>query len=410
MKPLRDRLRERLETTRVRTLALLDRVSDEHLRVRVHSFYSPIGWHFGHVGRTEEYWICGKAFNQTLVNDHLSWLFADVEDNPKDNRTRIPDRAGILQYLDETRERVLRVLDVADLEADCPFLAEGYAFDFAIQHECQHQETICEMLQLIRLREPQESFTPLPWTPGVKNEMVAAGGGEYVCGSGERNVYDNEKGTHTETVAPFSVAKYPVTAFEWSGFIEAGGYQNRSVWSEEGWGWRESEQAEKPEYWMHQEDGWGTVGPQGIRALHPDEPAQSISWYEAEAFANWRGARLPTEFEWEWLRRRSSDRGAIHGIEPWGGHPVGQTEPSQDGIYDLAGNSWEWTSSPFLPYPGFEAFPYDGYSKDHMKGAHRVCRGGSWATSPGILRSSFRNWYVPTYRQGFLGVRLAGVS
>lgn len=410
MNPAKTQIRARLEAARARTLSLLQQVSDHHLRVRVHDFYSPIGWHFGHVGRTEEYWVCGKALSQPLVNDHLSWLFADVADNPKDNRTRIPDRAGILQYLDETRARVLKALEIADFDADCPFLAEGYAFDFAIQHECQHQETICEMLQLIRRTEPLASFEPLAWQPRIKSEPVSVTGGTYLCGSGERNVYDNEKESHERQIVPFSVAKYPVTAFEWSEFIEAGGYGKEELWSPEGWGWREQERAERPEYWIRQGDAWGTIGPSGVRALHPDEPAQSISWYEAEAYANWRGARLLDEFEWEWLRRRASEAGSIHGIESWGGQSVGQGAPSEDGLFDLTGNCWEWTSSKFLPYPGFVAFPYDGYSKDHMKGAHRVCRGGSWATAPVILRPSFRNWYVPTYRQGFLGVRLAGVS
>jgi formylglycine-generating enzyme required for sulfatase activity len=94
-------------------------------------------------------------------------------------------------------------------------------------------------------------------------------------------------------------------------------------------------------------------------------------------------------------------------MSSFGPVPVASHLPNARGLYDMFGNVWEWTSTPFLPYPGFKAFPYDGYSKDHMKGEHRVCRGGSWATSRRILRSTFRNWYVPTYRQGFLGLRLA---
>ncbi|RYG47039.1 ergothioneine biosynthesis protein EgtB [bacterium] len=408
---LKDGLRARLDATRNRTLSLLDRVSDEHLRVRVHEFYSPIGWHFGHVGRTEEYWTCGQALGKPLVDDHLSWLFADVADNPKDNRTRIPERDGILRYLDETRCRVLDALEEADLEDDNPYLAEGYAFDFAIQHECQHQETICEMLQLIQQRDSQSpSFEPLPWIRGVESSMVAVSGGTFEMGCRDRNVYDNEKVAHPVDVEAFSVGRTPVTAFDWTEFIADGGYHQPALWSACGWKWRAESAAEMPEYWIYRDGAWGTIGPFGSRALHPDEPAQSISWFEAEAYARWKGARLLTEPEWEWLRRRASESGAIHGIDGWGGKPVGQGEPSEDGLHDLAGNCWEWTSSAFLPYEGFEAFPYDGYSKDHMKGAHRVCRGGSWATSPTILRPTFRNWYVPTYRQGFLGTRLAGVS
>ena len=171
-----------------------------------------------------------------------------------------------------------------------------------------------------------------------------------------------------------------------------------------------------PEYWLRQEDGtWASHNPWGLRALHPDEPVSGISAHEADAYARWAGKRLPTEEEWEyaasagtypWGDEPPTMARANHGLENWGPTPVGHA-PTPNGLSDLAGNVWEWTSSAFLPYGGFEAYPYDGYSKDHMAGAHRVCRGGSWATSPSILRRSFRNWYVPTYRQGFLGLRLA---
>ena len=146
----REELRKSLLATRERTLALLESVPDDYLRRRVHAFYSPIGWHFGHVGRTEEYWVCGQAMGQSLVDDHLSWRFADVTDNPKDDRVNIPDRAGIVEYLAQTRQRVLAALDSAEFSETNPFLAEGYAWNFAFEHECQHQETIYEMLYLIQ--------------------------------------------------------------------------------------------------------------------------------------------------------------------------------------------------------------------------------------------------------------------
>lgn len=408
-------LRRRLEEVRARTLWLMERVPDEFLRVRVHDFYSPIGWHFGHVGRTEEFWVVGEALGRPLLDDRLTFVLADTLDNPRDNRVNIPDRAGLLDYMARTRASVLAALDEVDLDTDEAILADGYAFEFAAQHECQHQETIAEMLQLIQTRRPQAPVEGNEWTPGVRGEMVDLAGGPFTMGSDDRHGYDNEKRAHEETVAPFRLSRTPVTAYEWTEFIADGGYRRPELWTAEGWAWREREGATMPEYWMRQDDVWAVHGPWGLRALHPDEPASGLSAHEADAYARWAEKRLPSEAEWEYAASAGTypwgdeaptrDR-ANHGLESWGPTPVGRAQ-TPSCLCDLAGNVWEWTSSAFLPYDGFEAYPYDGYSKDHMKGAHRVCRGGSWATSPSILRRTFRNWYVPTYRQGFLGMRLA---
>jgi iron(II)-dependent oxidoreductase len=398
---------------------MLERVPDEFLRVRVHDFYSPVGWHFGHVGRTEEFWTVGEALGQPLLDDQLTFIFADRADNPKDNRVNIPDRAGLIDYLQRTRESVLGALDQADLDADDPILADGYAWEFAIQHECQHQETIAEMLQLIQRQRPQEPVEGLTWRSSVPWHFVEHRGGEFVMGSDDPFGYDNEKREHTVKAAPLSLAAFPVTAYQWTEFIADRGYSRAELWSEAGEAWREAGNVSMPEHWVNQVDGsWATHGPLGLRALHPDEPVCGISAHEADAFARWAGKRLPTEEEWEyaasagrypWGDEEPTPSHANYGLSAWGPTPVNRHPLGglPNGLQDLAGNVWEWTSSAFLPYPGFEAYPYDGYSKDHMKGAHRVCRGGSWATSATILRRSFRNWYVPTYRQGFLGLRLA---
>jgi iron(II)-dependent oxidoreductase len=411
-------LADRLTAVRERTLHLLEHVPDEFLRRRVHSFYSPIGWHFGHVGRTEDYWVLCAALGRPPCDERLDFLYTDRPDNPKDNRVHVPDRAETLEYLARIRARVLDALDAANLETDDPFLRDGYAWEFAIQHECQHQETICEMLCLIQKQLPPQPVAPIRWESDHEMRFVALPGGPFRMGTDEATAYDNEKEPYEVEVRPFSLAAMPVTAYEWSQFVADGGYDRADLWSTEGWAWRRAEQAVAPEYWVRQEDAWGVIGPFGTRALHPDEPVCGVSHHEAEAFARWRGARLPSEAEWEFASRAGrypwgdhapTDDHARHRMAGWSPAPVG-THPrgaSPEGIHDLGGNVWEWTATSFLPYPGFVAFPYDGYSKDHMKGEHRVCRGGSWATASPILRRTFRNWYVPTYRQGFLGVRLA---
>jgi iron(II)-dependent oxidoreductase len=435
----KDQLCRSLERTRSKTLRLLDRIPDDLLKIRVHDFYSPIGWHFGHIGMTEEYWALTQALGRPPRDPHYAFLFANIPANPKDKRVYLPERDEIRAYLTATREDALRALAETDLDTDDPLLADGYAWDFALQHECQHQETIAELLQLLCRHTTQPTQADGGFDSGlnidasaVRNvgspaETVAIPGGAFVMGSDDRHGYDNEKRAHAVTVAPFGLDRRPVTAAEWTQFIDDGGYRRPELWTEAGWRWRENECAERPEYWFVHGDGYGYYGPLGVRAIDPLEPVTSLSWFEADAYARWRGKRLPTEAEWEFAAAFDPVAGRSR-LFPWGDEPLDETEGADadcdlrhlgpqtvaavfnrtvSGIEDMAGKIWEWTSTPFLPYPGFVAFPYDGYSKDHMDGAHYVCRGGSWATDPRILRCSFRNWYVPTYRQGFLGLRLA---
>ncbi len=256
--------------------------------------------------------------------------------------------------------------------------------------------------------------------------MIQIAGGPFQDG-GEmpRHLYDNERCEHEVKVADFALDRLPVTAAQWVQFIKQDGYSRKELWSTEGWEWRVREEVNLPEYWVRIGNGYAQFSMRGLRDVHPNEPVSSVSWFEADAYARWIGKRLPTETEWEFAAAADLAIGAVRRY-PWGGEaptpdlacfglneghamPAGTRAKggTADGLLDMAGNVWEWTASPFLPYPGFEAFPYDGYSKDHMDGKHFVCRGGSWATSAQILRCSFRNWYVPTYRQGFLGVRCA---
>jgi ergothioneine biosynthesis protein EgtB len=415
---------------RERTLRLMAAVPDEFLTTRVHDFYSPVGWHFGHIAATEEYWVLQQAFEAPPRDPKLSFLFANLPENPKENRVNLPPREVIVAYMECTRQTVLEALAGADFDSDAPLLTDGYAWEFALRHECQHQETICELLQLFR-KQPHErqlgTARFLAYPDPKEPETVGIPGGTFTMGSDEPHGYDNEKRAHMVTVEPFDLDRTPVTVFQWKRFMDDGGYQKRELWSDEGWAWAQTELAFCPEYWVATKPGADYVfcGPRGPRALHRDEPVSSISWYEADAYARWAGKRLPTEAEWEFAAAHDPVTGRSR-IYPWGDDaptpdhacfdivewqsaPVGDRPDgaSAYGLLDMAGGVWEWTSSPFLPYPGFEAWPYDGYSKEHMDGKHFVCKGGSWATSAPNLRCAFRNWYVPTYRQGFLGLRCA---
>lgn len=416
---LKRSIARRLALVRQRTLDLISHVPEEFWRQRIHSFYSPIGWHFGHVGRTEEYWTCQVALGRPATDDALTFLFHDCPENPKDNRVKIPGQEAVVEYLAETTKRTLDALEVADLSDPGRLLNAGYAWEFALRHECQHQETIVEMLCLIHQSVPEPITAPgeaPAWADQEPADLVEIPGGWFRMGSSDPYAYDNEKQPHDVRVEAFSLDQRAASVADWVRFIEDGGYRRPELWSTVGWIWRCAHDVDRPEYWLSLGDRPRAFGPLGVRTLGPDEPVAAISYFEAEAYARWRGLRLPTEVEWEFA--------ASAGTYPWGDevpdqsranfglHTLHPTAPpaggaSPEGVLGLAGGSWEWTSSRFLPYPGYEPYPYDGYSKDHMKGEHFVCRGGSWATAAPILVRTFRNWYVPSYRQGFLGVRCA---
>lgn len=417
----------KLEAARQTTLDLLAAVPDDHLNIRVHDFYSPIGWHFGHIGMTEEYWVCSQALKQSPRNPEYSFLFANIPENPKDNRVHLPSREEIIGYLLATHTTVVKALKTADLETNLPLLADGYAWEFALQHECQHQETIAELRQLL-----SQQFNAPDILPATANlvrdtpppvEMVAIPGGTFWMGSDNRHDYDNEKSVHEVMVADFEMDKLPVTAGHWAQFIAEGGYERQELWTADGWNWRQAYSITHPEYWFPVGKGYGCFYAGGVRGLHPHEPVTGISWHEANAYARWMGKRLPSESEWEYAAAFEPAAGQMRRY-PWPtlrgsfradyGNKFGFPSAADEdrtanafGLCCMAGGAWEWTSTPFLPYPGFTAFPYDGYSKDHMDSSHYVCRGGSWASAEPVLRCSFRNWYIPTYRQGFLGLRCA---
>jgi iron(II)-dependent oxidoreductase len=186
--------------------------------------------------------------------------------------------------------------------------------------------------------------------------------------------YDNERPAQDVDVPGFRIARRPVTNGTWMRFVEGGGYERREWWSDEGWAWKEE---------------YDITHPADVAAGHPDAPACHVSWFEADAFARARGARLPTETEWE--KAATWNQGN-------GGPP---------GALEAVGQVWEWTASTFAGYPGFVAHPYREYSEVFFGDGYRVLRGGSWATAARVATPTFRNWDLPQRRQIFAGLRLA---
>jgi ergothioneine biosynthesis protein EgtB len=396
-----------------------------------------VGWHLGHIGVTESYWILQQCQGEPTLSAAYDHFFTPT-DNPKPNRVSLPPRAEIIAYLQTVRERVLAFLDRANFGSDHPLLQDAKAFKMLIQHEEQHNETILLILHMLAAdrREKQEraALSPSP-VPGEgrgegffrPNDMVLVPAGPFLMGSNrEADTLDNERPQHLVYVKAFLIDRYPVTNGEFLPFVTGGGYHDRSWWSPEGWQWREQNHIEHPLYWREQQRGeWVEMGLRQTRPLEPGHPVMCVSWYEADAYARFVGKRLPTEEEWEkaasWDAELNRKR-----LYPWGecepeaytcnfnAHsggptPVGQYQAGSSpyGCHDMSGNVWEWTSTWFHPYHGFTAYPYEGYSVPYFDQQHRVLKGGSWATRRHILRSTFRNWYQPWVREIFAGFRCA---
>jgi iron(II)-dependent oxidoreductase len=293
------------------------------------------------------------------------------------------------------------------------------------QHEQQHVET---MLATHQLRDGEPLLgagVVLPPGRPVPHDAVRVPAGEFVLGvdgADEPWSLDNERPAHVVDLPAFAIGRVPVTNAEWQAFIAAGGYDEPRWWSPRGWEHRLSAALERPQFWTA--DGarrrFGIV-----EDIPPDEPVQHVCFFEAEAYAAWAGARLPTEQEWEkacvWdaalgRRRRwpwgsspastavANIGGAALRPAPVGAYPDGA---SAYGVEQLIGEVWEWTSSDFHPWPGFAPMLYRQYSAPFFGGDYTVLRGGSWAVDGNAVRPSFRNWDHPIRRQIFSGVRLA---
>jgi gamma-glutamyl hercynylcysteine S-oxide synthase len=348
----KDGIAERLAEARRRTLDLIEPLDDEQLN-RVYSpLLSPLAWDLGHIANFEELWLVQTIGGREPLHGDLG-RFYDAIENPRRTRSELPilRDAELRAYLADVRERTLEVLDgLADRlgpDAEDPLLRDGFVYEMLLAHELQHNETMLQLLQMVDGYEAvRAELGPSPEPVPEEPETIAVEAGEYEIGAPAGGfAYDNERGRHTVELAAFEIDRTPVAAAAYARFLEETG-------------------GEPPMYWERADR---------------DGPVIHVSWEEADAYARWAGKRLPTEHEWE---------------------------AASDGLEGV-GAVWEWTSSDFLAYPGFEAFPYPEYSQVFFGDTYKVLRGGSWATHPSVMRPSFRNWDLPERRQIFSGIRCA---
>ena len=418
-------LADDLTRARRRTLRLVE-FDDDELRRQYHPLMSPLVWDFAHIGQQEELWLLrgGNPDAPGMLTPAVDRLY-DAFVHSRASRVDLPlmSPTQAHAYLKTVRDKVFDALDA--LPDDEP----GFAFGLVVSHENQHDET---MLQALNLRPgapilSRGDAVP-PGRPGVAGTSVLVPGGPFVLGvdaDSEPFSLDNERPAHVVDVPAFRIGRVPVTNAEWQQFVDDDGYRRPRWWSARGWSHVQEAGLVAPHFWNGGESAGTRTRFGHTEAIPPDEPVQHVTYFEAEAYARWAGARLPTEVEWEkacaWDPRTNSRRRYPWGDErpdaglanlggdamrpaPVGAYPRGA---SAYGAEQMLGDVWEWTTSPIRPWPGFTPMIYQRYSQPFFDGDYRVLRGGSWAVAGDILRPSFRNWDHPIRRQIFSGVRLA---
>ena len=375
---------EALLEARHRTLALVEPLTEADLD-RVHDpLMSPLVWDLGHIAAFEDLWVCRETGAELLRPD-LGEVY-DAAESPRHVRGRLPylRRDEAIGYMETTRERTLALYD--RLSASIR--------ELILRHEHQHNETMLQTLQLAdagvfaparREREPGRAPAG----------ALRVDGGRYEIGAGPGGfAYDNERDRHEVELAGFEIDRSPVTNGEFAEFVADGAYSDKRLWCDEGWLLRRREGWVRPLYWTAE---GGVRSFERIEAIDPELPVMHVSQHEAQAFARWAGARLPTEAEWEVAA-------GLAGGEPGNLDQI-DFGPGPAGPY--IGDCWEWTASEFGGYPGFRAHPYREYSEVFFGEGHAVLRGGSWATRPRVASVTFRNWDLPRRRQIFAGFRCA---
>ncbi|GEL72449.1 ergothioneine biosynthesis protein EgtB [Myxococcus virescens] len=415
-----------LETARARVLAMLGGLPEDALRRQHSPLMSPLVWDVAHVANYEEQWLL-RALGAPAITDPAFDAIYDAFRHPRSTRAELPllPPEAAFAYARRVREAVREHLHRLPEDSTAPLLAGGYVFGMVAQHEQQHAETLAATLQLMTSPAYHvPSARPRPRPGAVPQAEVFIPGGEVRLGSTSPWAYDNERPAFSQHVAPFLMDAHPVTNGDYLVFVEAGGYEDPRWWHPKGWEVVQAEGLKSPGFWLPQGNHtWLRRRFDQVEPLPKDEPVQHVCWYEADAYARWAGKRLPTEAEWEKAARGSDGRpreypwgdtpptrahgnldGGTWGPAPVGSYPQGV---SQDGVWGLLGDVWEWTASDFRPYAGFNAFPYPEYSEVFFGESYKVLRGGAWASAPVAVRNGFRNWDFPNRRQIFAGFRCA---
>lgn len=411
---------------RSRSRALFDVLVDEAYYDQPIALRNPIVFYDGHLPAFSFNTLVKKALGRASIDERLEQLFArgidpsEADGSSTDTRNNWPSRETVRAFVEEADRRVLDALEREELDRPGhPLLDRSEAVFAILEHEAMHQETLLYMwhrLPFTQKRKP-EHYAPRVDAPVAPRNWIAVAGGPATLGvdrDAEPFGWDNERPSRILDVPAFSIERDDVTNAAFLEFVEGGGYRHESWWRPEDWAWLRREGVAHPLFWERHGVAWYWRGMFDLIPLPPSWPVY-VTFAEAAAYARWRGARLPTEAEFQRAafgtpdgRERRHPWGdaepdGAHGVfdfsswdpEPAGSHPDGR---SAWGVDDLVGNGWEWTSTPFAPFPGFAPLPsYPEYSTDFFDGEHFVMKGASPATARELLRPTFRNWFRARY-------------
>ena len=429
-----DRLAAMMRDARKRTLELIDGLDAEQLIGPKLPTVNPLQWEIGHVAWFHEFFILRQLYGapRILANGDSIYDSIAIAHETRWDLPLLP-MAETLDYMETVLNRL-----VDRLPAGAASETDSFLYQFATFHEDMHDEAFTWARQTHGYPTPRFEDGP----NGAGDAITGGGlpgdveipGGTFNLGAAPEApfLFDNEKWAYPVTVAPFLMARAPVTNRAYAEFIADGGYASESFWDADGWQWREEASATHPVYWLSDGDGgWGVRRFDETYDLAPDQPVIHVCWHEANAYCRWAGRRLPSEAEWELAaitRPERRDGLLVKQRYPWGdddpepahanldGFALGCVDvaahaagDSAYGCRQMIGNVWEWTSDTFGPFPGFAPDAYKEYSQP-LFDQTKVLRGGAWTTRGRMITGTYRNYFGPDRRDVFAGFRTCALD
>lgn len=414
-----------------RSMRLVEGLSSDQLMGPVLATVNPLRWEIGHAAYFYEYWVLRQHLKHAAIRKDADDLYDSISIAHDDRwGLPLPSMAETLEYAETVLKQVKSALaSGADARRD-------YLAQYAVFHQDMHNEAYTYTRQTLNYPAPKIARKEcVMLDAGGLNSDVHIPGGDFMLGAREQDgfVFDNEKWAHPVQILPYSIAKAAVSNRDYRAFVEAGGYDNKKYWDEEGWAWRQQRRLSMPVYWRRNAAGWEIKQFDQWIEMPMNAALIHVCWHEAQAYCRWAGRRLPSEAEWEvaaagepspdgsglssnkryfpWGNTRPADDhanldGLAYGTVDVGAHAAGD---SAFGCRQMIGNVWEWTEDTFGPYPGFEADMYQDYSQP-LFGITKVLRGGAWTTRARMIRNTWRTYYGPDRNDVFAGFRTCALS